>query len=193
MIEIGSFKDAGDKLSNRFENSFLGKQVEKVNFHLDDYDAPLAKELSKEMKIETGWSDEIVKAIENRDQYEIYKNAEIYEKEVDGRKCLIRDIDWDYIDEKTGKTNRERVQIGRVPIDFKTGEKIELHHMGQGFDAPFAELTENSEHGDGNHKVLHTKLEDSWRNDEEKYKQYQVEKRQHWKERLEEEEKSFGY
>ena len=72
---------------------------------------------------------------------------------------------------------------GKSPIDSKTGEKIELHHMGQNFDGPFAELCENSEHGDGNHKTLHTSNEGSWRNDPEQKNQYQREKAQHWKTR----------
>lgn len=49
MIEMNSFKDAIDNPSNRFESSFLGKKAERVDFHLDDYDAPLAKELNKEI------------------------------------------------------------------------------------------------------------------------------------------------
>ena len=40
--------------------------------------------------------------------------------------------------------------------------------MGTNSDSPFAELLENSEHGDGNHKTLHPKDKDSFRNDKEK-------------------------
>ena len=53
--------------------------------------------------------------------------------------------------------------------------------MGQSKDAPFAELTENSEHGDGNHSILHPRKEGSWRNDSGAEKQYQTEKNEHWK------------
>ena len=143
----------------------------------------LTEEEKARIKEETGWSDEIIDAIESMDQYEIYKNAGLHEAEVNGRKCLLKDIDLDYVDPKTGMTNRELMEKGRSPIDAKTGEKIELHHMGQDFDGPFAELAENSEHGDGNHSTLHTKSEGSWRNDPEQKNQYQTEKRQHWKTR----------
>lgn len=143
----------------------------------------LTEEEKERIKEETGWSDEIIDAIENMDQYEIYKNADLHEAEVNGRKCLLKDIDLDYVDPDTGMTNRELMEKGRSPIDAKTGEKIELHHMGQDFDGPFAELTENSEHGDGNHKTLHGKMEDSWRNNPEQKNQYQTEKRNHWKTR----------
>lgn len=98
----------------------------------------------------------------------------------------MKDIDYDYVDEKTGMTNRELMAKGRSPIDAKTGEKIELHHIGQDHDSPFAELVENSEHGDGNHSTLHPKTEGSWRNDPELEKQYAKERRDHWKARSKE-------
>ena len=143
----------------------------------------LTEDQKLQIKEETGWSDEIIDAIESMEQYEIYKNADLHEAEINGRKCLLKDIDLDYVDPDTGMTNRELMEKGRSPIDAKTGEKIELHHMGQNFDGPFVELAENSEHGDGNHKVLHGKMEDSWRNNPEQKNQYQTEKRNHWKSR----------
>lgn len=138
----------------------------------------------QKIKEETGWSDVIIDAIESMDQYEIYKNAGLHEAEINGRKCLVKDIDMDYVDPKTGMTNRERMERGLSPIDSKTGEKIELHHMGQKFDAPFAELSENSEHGDGRHKTLHTSTEDSWRNDSEKNREYNNQRKEHWEQRV---------
>lgn len=136
------------------------------------------------IKNETGWSDEIIDHIESMEQYEIYKKAGLHEAEIDGRKCLVKDIDLDYVDSKTGMTNRELMEKGRTPIDSKTGEKIELHHMGQDYDGPFVELCENSEHGDGNHSVLHTKMEDSWRSNPEMENHYNnVDRPNHWKER----------
>ena len=56
------------------------------------------------------------------EQYEIYKNAGLYEAEINGRKCLIKDIDMDYVDPKTGMTNRERLAHrprSLSPIDKK--------------------------------------------------------------------------
>ncbi|MGI6355575.1 MAG: HNH/ENDO VII family nuclease [Lentisphaeria bacterium] len=83
-------------------------------------------------------------------------------------------------------TNRELMEKGRSPIDPKTGEKIELHHMGQKSDAPFAELTENTEHGGQNHGTLHPKRSDSWRNVEGAKENYATEKTNHWKTRAQE-------
>lgn len=147
----------------------------------------LTEEEKQNIKEETGWSDEIIDHIKDMDQYEIYKNADLHEAEINGRKCLIKDIDMDYVDPKTGMTNRERLSHKPhplSPIDSKTGEKIELHHMGQEFDAPFAELCENSEHGDGNHSVLHDVNSESWRRDPEKKHEYQEQKDAHWNNRV---------
>lgn len=148
----------------------------------------LSHEEKEKIKKETGWSDEIIDHIENMEQYEIYKNADLHEAEINGKKCLVKNIDMDYVDPKTGLTNRELMQKGRSPIDSKTGEKIELHHMGQDKDGPFAELCENSEHGDGNHSILHPKTDGSWRNEDGANANYdKIERPNHWKARAQEE------
>ncbi len=171
---------------------------------IDPNDMPLEKTAIEKLGLteaenaliikETGWSGEIVEHIESLDQYEIYKNAELHEVEINGRKCLVKDINMDYIDEKTisekypnGRTNCELMDIGRTPYDSTTGERIELHHIGQDFDSPFAELCENSEHGDGNDGILHDKKIESWRQDPEKKNQYNsIERPSHWRERAKE-------
>lgn len=157
----------------------------------DSIDSSEVKGLTDEEKLrikkETNWSDEIIDHIENMEQYEIYKKADLHEEDIDGRKCLVKNIDMDYVDPKTGLTNRERMKNGMPPIDSKTGEKIELHHMGQEADSPFAELCENSEHGDGNHSTLHPKTGESWRQDSKLKNHYNnVEKPNHWVERSKE-------
>lgn len=139
------------------------------------------------IKAETGWSDDIVDCIQSMEQYEIYKNADLHEGEVNGRKCLLKNIDMDYRDVKTGKTNQELMADGKQPVDSKTGEKIELHHMGQEYTSPFAELAENSEHGDGKHTILHVKTGESWRQDPQLKNHYNnVQRPNHWKTRAEE-------
>ncbi len=132
---------------------------------------------------ETGWSDDVVEHVDSGEQYDIYKKAELTDGEVNGRSALMKDIDYDYVDEKTGLTNRELMASGRSPYDAKTGERIELHHMGQDYDGPFAKLCENSEHGDGNHSILHPKTENSWRNNADLKYQYQRERMNYWKTR----------
>ncbi len=140
----------------------------------------------QQIKNETGWSDEIIDHIESMAQYEIYKKAGLCEKVVNGKVCLVKkDIDWDYVDPKTGKTNKQLAAEGKSPIDSKTGEKIELHHMGQDQNGPFVELAENSEHGDGNHGTLHPNGGESWRHEPGAKSQYNQERAGHWKDRAE--------
>lgn len=144
--------------------------------------------LHKRIALETGWSKKIVESIISEKQYEIYERAGLEEKEVDGRSCLVKKIDMDYRDPKTGLTNRELMQRGRSPVDVKTGEKIELHHMNQEFDGPLAELAENSEHGDGNDAILHDKQSDSWRQNPANSRIYNnVQRPGHWMARAREE------
>ncbi len=127
------------------------------------------------------FSSEINDSIRSSDELEIYQKADLKEAEIDGRKCLIRDIDLDYIDEKTGKTNRELMALGRAPYDAKTGEKIELHHIGQKYDSPLAELTADTEHGGENYSILHTTKTDSWRNNSILNNHYNsVQRPNHW-------------
>lgn len=140
-------------------------------------------ELNK-LKAETGWTNNITNTITNSRQLDIYKNAELKELQIDGRDCLVRKVDWDYVDDESGLTNRERASRGLSPIDSNTGEKIQLHHMGQKFDSPFAELSA-TEHGDGNYSVLHRNSVESWRRNPDLRTAYNDQRISHWKLRSE--------
>ena len=160
--------------------------VEKPNnSELSDADRDIIKK-------ETNWSDKIIDAIKNIAQYDIYKDADLVETEINGRPCLVKkDLDLDYVSPKTiddahpnGLSNRELMEDGKSPYDSKTDERIELHHMGQEYDSPLAELCENSEHGDGKHGTLHDGDKPSWRQDPKLKNQYNnVDKPNHWIER----------
>lgn len=120
----------------------------------------LTEEEKAKIKEETGWSDEIIDNIQNMKQYEILKNANLIEVEINGRKCLIRtDIDLDKkwptgeFDENGNpiyETNRERMADGKPPLD-ENGRPIELHHLGQKADSPLVELT-REEHRTGEYE-----------------------------------------
>ncbi len=151
----------------------------------------LTKSQRKQIQEETKWEKVIIDHIVTNEQYEIYKKADLIQIDINERKCLVKKINLDFEDPKSGMTNRELMAKGRAPYDEKTGERIELHHMNQEFDGPFAELTENTEHGDGNQTILHLKGSDSWRNDTKKKIQYERHDRpEHWLKRLEELEKN---
>lgn len=145
----------------------------------------LSEDERRDFEEETGWSRDIVDKIDTVEQADIYKKAKLTEDEINDRKCLVKDIDLDYTDPKTGKTNRELMALGRPPFDSTTGERIELHHMGQEYESPFAELCENCEHGDGNDTILHEKNIYSWRQDDKLKNRYNnVDRPKHWTERL---------
>ena len=140
----------------------------------------LTDEEKQKIKEETGWSDEIVDSISSMKEYEIYKNAGLEEREINGKKCLVRkDIDLEQKD-SMGRTNAERMEKGLPPLD-KNGRPIELHHIGQKPNSPLAELT-TSEHRDkGNDIVLHDKKKES-EIDRDKFAE---ERSEHWKARSE--------
>lgn len=169
------------------EESQIQSSEHGVYDNSEELETPITEQDREAIKEETGWSDDVIDALietkTTRGQYEVYRNAGLHECIINGRLCLCKEIDMEYVDEKTGMTNRELMEKGRSPIDSKTGEKIELHHMGQDYDGPLVELNENSEHGDGNHKTLHPKHDDSFRQDPSKEYAYNYEKIQYWKTR----------
>ena len=111
-------------------------------------------------KCDIGWSDEIMDSIGSIEEYQIYKNAELVEVEISGKKCLIcNEINWNQVD-AMGRTNKERAEQGLSPIN-KDGKVIELHHIGQHADSPLAELTSEQHRGKGNDTILHDKTKES--------------------------------
>lgn len=137
-----------------------------------------------EINEKSDYSDEVNEKISSVEELEVYQKANLKEENIDGRTCLVRDnIVMEYVDPKSGMTNQELMEKGRAPYDAKTGERIELHHIGQDYDSPLAELTEDTEHGDY-YSALHTKEGESWRNDSPKNNHYNnVERPSHWKSR----------
>ncbi len=188
LEDVEKLDDVGTSINGvGYDQNSLSNVEAVVNSTIVENTPGLTEEQKAQIKEETGWSDEIINHIESMDQYEILKNAGLKEQEVAGKICLVKeDIDPDYVDPKTGMTNSERMAAGRAPIDAKTGEKIELHHLGQDKDGPLVELCENSEHGDGNHHVLHPHTDNSWRHDPGARTEYEHERSEHWQERAKE-------
>lgn len=144
-----------------------------------------SSQIRAEIEEKSNYSDEVTEKISSVEELEVYQRANLKEENIDGRTCLIRDdIDMEYVDPNTGMTNQELMEKGRAPYDAKTGERIELHHVGQDYDSPLAELTEDTEHGDY-YAALHTKEGESWRHDSQKNNYYNnVERPGHWKSRV---------
>lgn len=167
--EKAVFPDTARPVSGKIERpSLMGKSPEKAVFpdttrpvsgkieRPQLVDTELSNKEKKDICKKTGWSNETVDMMKSKQEAEIYMKANLKEAEIDGKKCLIRsDIEMDFKDE-FGRTNKERMENGMSPLT-NSGEKVELHHIGQKPDSPLAELTTQEHRGKGNDTVLHDK------------------------------------
>lgn len=127
---------------------------------------------------ETGWSKDLISSFRWKEEVEVYKDQNLSERQVDGRQVLQRgDIDPNIKDEQ-GRTNKERMENGKAPI--VDGKPVELHHIGQRQDSPFAELT-SSVHKE-NYRNLHDVPPQPSQIDR---KSFAKEKADYWKKRAE--------
>lgn len=101
----------------------------------------------------------IIKEFHSVDEYNVYKEAGLFNKMVGNRSALIRNIDWNRKD-GFGNTNLERMLKGNPPLD-SNGMAYELHHVGQKNDSIFAILTQGEHRGEGNFRILHDVLRGS--------------------------------
>ena len=129
------------------------------------------------------YSQEINRHIMTCGELQAYTNLTLQEARVT-RLSLVRDIDPDLWISVKGKTNLQLMREGHSPyvFDDPTGV-IELHHVGQHYNAPFAELTKAEHVMHGNSRVYHTSEESSWRNDKNLVKQFHAEETEYWKQR----------
>lgn len=185
--------DSGEDLTkDESENDTEEKEPVQNNEEETTADLDVEKQtdeekLRAEINEKSEYSSEVNDYIKSVEELEIYQKAGLKEEVVDGRVCLIRpNFDPDYFDEETGMTNRMLIESkNRSPKDPETGELIQLHHVGQNYDAPLVELTFSEHKGKGNYAILHTSKEESWRNDPYKANHYNnTQKPNHWKARL---------
>lgn len=148
------------------------------NNRVDDPQEPplslLTEEQKNYYKEALRCSDEVIAYIRNKQEAEIYVKAGLHEKTVCGRKCLVRNIDFDYTDSK-GSTNRERMKDGHAPYTLD-GEQIDLHHIGQRDNSPLAELTKSEHTGKDSDKYLHDKIGESLVD----HSKFVTPKKKHW-------------
>ena len=83
------------------------------------------------------YSEALLEFIRTEEEAIYYLALDLQERRQGGFHSLIRLIDW----ESNDGYNRQRVLTGHAPIDFATGQIIELHHIGQRRNSPLAELT----------------------------------------------------
>lgn len=96
----------------------------------------------------------VLNSINSPEEAQILEDANLTQKyiNVNGNKqfALVKDIDWDYVDPKTGLTNLELALKGYAPYDPVTGLKYQLHHVGQENGGILAILTP------GEHQMIPT-------------------------------------
>lgn len=149
----GSFEDLREQKpeSNNYDmnSSKLEKSFnDEINYPNITRDSPTTEKL-KEQSI---YSDNTTNYIRSNEEYNLYNDIGLKEKEVNGKTILQRsDIDPNLKD-AFGKTNNERMIQGKAPIG-NDGKAVELHHVGQKQDSPLAELT-YTEHKQNSH-ILH--------------------------------------
>jgi hypothetical protein len=116
----------------------------------------------------------------SKEEKDYYKSLPLEEGTTGDHPSLKRtDLD-PYAENEDEKSNMEITQEGDPPI--VDNKKIELHHIKQKPDSPFAELTTQEHRGKGNDRMLHdkTKPTDIDRNEFAKERQH------HWKVRSQE-------
>lgn len=164
----------------RIEQQFEAKNIDSpIVFEVKKELRPLSQESQDELK-EKGYPDSVIESIGSEEEKEIYQDANLEAKKVNGRDALVKkDIDINQKDD-FGRTNLERMEKGLAPLD-KDGNPIELHHIGQKMDSPLAELTRDEHRGKGNDTILHNKQKESEINRED----FAGERAEHWKARAE--------
>lgn len=114
-------------------------------------------------------------------ELQIYQQLKLKESVIT-RPALAIDIDLNY-STPTGETNAQRLSQGLAPYDAATGSVIDLHHIGQKPNSPFAELPHSIHNAPGISSILHYVMSPSWRKDPQLLKEYQKETTAYWKQR----------
>lgn len=129
------------------------------------------------------FSSVINENISNYREFYLYYTLNLQEAVVT-RPALIKEIDLDLWVSSKNCTNRDLMLKGKPPYayDDENGA-IDLHHIGQKYDAPFAELTTEEHLMYGNNHIFHISENESWRSNKEKEKAFAKERSNYWKKR----------
>ena len=169
-------------MSLETENMLLRQGVEVLSSSL--------KEQKKYIKEDSPYSEHINRFISNYNEFLLYHSLKLKEAIVT-RRALIKDIDLNLWVSCENKTNLQLLKEGSSPYAYDSEDgKIEIHHIGQNFDSPFAELTVEEHKYYGNSKVLHDSKDLSWRQDENQKNEFYREKIKYWRARAE---KNYTY
>lgn len=137
--------------------------------------------ICKQINTLSPYSPCINKAITCVEELNLFLELKLTE-DIITRPSLILNIDENYIN-KAGEQNLKRMLNGDPPYDQNTGQIIHIHHIGQTYDAPFAELPSLMHSGAGNFGMLHNLFVESWRLDKDLVNKTKVEISLYWKRR----------
>lgn len=127
------------------------------------------------------YSTDINRYINTIDELKIYTSQKLVEAFLT-RNTLLYPIDPNFCD-KQGVSNLHKMLQGNHPCDHITGEVIELHHIGQQFNSPFAELPHTIHSSNKTYSILHCSNIKSWRGNKDFVKQTNNEISEYWKKR----------
>lgn len=136
-----------------------------LDFFIKTYESAKNEHLKNRMdniKRISPYTDEINYSVFTISEIELYIKWQLCEKYIT-RTALIAPIDPNYIN-AAGESNLQRMLNGDPPFDPVTGDIIVLHHIGQNYDSPFAEIP-RLYHSKRYYSALHKKHIDSWRAD----------------------------
>lgn len=186
-----------NKSKNPSPDNFESELNKKTDSYLNEKDLSTCKKTSaeevpaekndglteteREIREQSPYSEEINKYISSVDELNIYIKAGLHE-EVYGdppKSALVRDdIDMHETVDHKGRDNAERIAERLSPIT-KDGDIVELHHIGQYNDSPYAELTMPEHRGKESDLTLHDKnIESEIDRDE-----FSKEKHEYWEDR----------
>lgn len=155
-----AMKSAADNGSKGFmwgavSGALAGGAIEAVGLHGATMNGLTMNEAA-EIQRDSKYPLDVIKQMKSMEEYQVYKEAGLTTKMVNGRTALVQDIDLDYVSELGGKnvTNLQRMERGLAPIDPATGKAYQLHHIGQKADGTLAVLKE-AEH-QGKASILNT-------------------------------------
>ena len=124
------------------------------------------------------YSEKITPYIRNIEELQKYLELNLKEGFIT-RPTLLINIDINYR-VNGGSTNLEKMLKGSPPSDYRTGQVIELHHIGQHYDSPFAELPQLIHGGTGMFGIFHNLQIESWRVNKDCIIKTQNEISQYW-------------
>ena len=127
------------------------------------------------------YSQRINDHIRSGKELDLYVDLNLQETIVT-RPALVMHID-PYFRLPSGESNADRMAKGKAPYDPTTGTVIDLHHIGQQYDAPYAELPHGIHDAPGIHSVLHRSRSASWRNNPKLAVEHNNEAARYWKQR----------